>query len=56
MRNNDVLTVSVDIDPTGRDKPLILVSRKENSVINVINYFDKKDEVFDIYKKLLGEY
>ena len=30
MRHDDVLIVAIDIDPTGRDKPLMMVQRNEN--------------------------
>ena len=55
MRHDDVLVVAIDIDPSGRDKPLMMVQRSENDKIKILNVIDKEDEVIGIYKKLLGE-
>lgn len=53
MKSEDCLTVAIDIDPRGIDKPLILVARKsDNGEVQVINAIDENVE--DIYKILLG--
>ena len=51
MRNEDVLIVAIDIDPSGRDKPLMMIQRNENGKIKILNLLDKEDEVIGIYKK-----
>lgn len=55
MRNEDSLIVAIDIDPSGRDEPLMMVYRIENGKVEVLNIFDKEDEFIGICKKLIGE-
>lgn len=53
MKSEDCLTVTIDIDPRGIDKPLILVARQTaNGKAEIINEIDENVE--DIYKILLG--
>ena len=53
MKSEDCLTVAIDIDPRGIDKPLILVARQTaNGKAEIINAIDENVE--DIYKILLG--